>query len=605
MVEEGTTRESGPPERRQTPHDPHGIQYGRRRTDKPAMRKSQFFVTFCHWSMVALLIIETVTGMRMGWGYAQSPLGGPAGFWSPLLNSLAPRGEFFGFNIMTVHNIGAWLLLVDVIVYLVYLFRSRAFKRISVSSSDIQTVKQFADNGDFWQSKKALWSANLLVYWFGFLAIFILLATGVALYRVDLGWHHYMGGYWMTRFLHTLFTYLFLPFTVLHVLLQWRFGTLWSIFRVSFHGRHFAAGCLGLTLAAVVVSGLYRWNQMAETLKVRPLAARQSAPLIDGDPNDKAWQSAQTIVIKTVKGVNFPTDEIDISVTALHDGKEIYFRFQWDDPDLSVKRLPLLKSPEGWMVMQTGVERKNENTYYEDQLAVYLTTLGNNRGCASSCHLGAGGADNPKGVHYTDGEIADLWHWRAIGSNSTGSLKSALGLVADEYIGPAKPLPEDGAARYSGGLDLDPGVGGYRQNFTKLETTKPLSQTKVLPVKLPAALPVKLTLDLKSVELDGPWWIADSTGVSYARALDHYPLWTVLPSVLVTPLQGDRGNVGSRARWHKGRWTVEMKRVLDTKSKFDIAFKPGTSVYMSVAAFNRTETRHSEHLRPIRLQIQR
>jgi hypothetical protein len=49
---------------------------------------------------------------------------------------------------------------------------------------------------------------------------------------------------------------------------------------------------------------------------------------------------------------------------------------------------------------------------------------------------------------------------------------------------------------------------------------------------------------------------------------------------------------------------VEMKRVFDTKSKYDIGFKPGESVYLSVAAFNRTETRHSEHLRPIRLQLQ-
>ena len=154
-VEEPTGKSAATPERRKAPDDPHGVQYGRRSSDKPATRKSQFFVTFCHWSMVALLIIETATGMRMGWGYAESPLGGPAGFWSPLLNSLAPRGEFFGFNIMTVHNICAWLLLIDVIVYLVYLFRSSAFKRIKVSNSDIQTVKQFADKGDFWQSKKA------------------------------------------------------------------------------------------------------------------------------------------------------------------------------------------------------------------------------------------------------------------------------------------------------------------------------------------------------------------------------------------------------------------------------------------------------------------
>jgi hypothetical protein len=340
---------------------------------------------------------------------------------------------------------------------------------------------------------------------------------------------------------------------------------------------------------------------MAVTLRVKRLQVGQKAPLIDGDPNDEVWNSAKMITIKTVKGINFPEDELDISVTALHDGKEVYFRFQWDDPDLSVKRFPLLKTPDGWMVMQTGMERKNENTYYEDQLAVYLTTLRNNRGCASSCHLGAGDPNNPKGVHYTSGEIADLWHWRAISTNPTGSLKGELGLVFDEYIGPAKPLPVDPEVRYSGGHDIDSGKGGYRENFVKLDSNKPLSQTQVRPIKFPSVMRAKLTLDLQNVEADGPWWIADSVGVPYSRYLDRYPLWTVMPSVLVTPLEGDRGDVWSRASWKKGRWTVEIKRALDTKSKYDVKFKPGKSVYMSVAAFNRTETRHSEHLRPIRL----
>jgi hypothetical protein len=78
----------------------------------------------------------------------------------------------------------------------------------------------------------------------------------------------------------------------------------------------------------------------------------------------------------------------------------------------------------------------------------------------------------------------------------------------------------------------------------------------------------------------------------------------VIPSVLVAPLEGDRADVYSRASWKKGRWTVEMKRALNTHSKYDVKFNPGKSVYMSVAAFNRTETRHSEHLRPIRVFLQ-
>jgi hypothetical protein len=505
---------------------------------------------------------------------------------------------------MTVHNVGAWLLLIDVVVYIVYLFHSGALKRLRLTLGDIQTLKQAADKGGFWESKQALWSANLAVYWFGFLSIFILLVSGIALYRVDLGWHHYMGGYRMTHVLHGLFTYLFLPFTFIHVLLQWQFGTFWSIFKASFYGRHLAAGCLGLILASGAVSGLYTWNQLPVTLKVNRLPAGQKAPIIDGDASDKIWNGAKSVVIKTVKGINNPKDDVDIAVTALHDGKEIYLIFQWNDPDLSIKRFPLLKTPEGWMVMQTGMEQKNENIYYEDKLAVYITTLRNNRGCASSCHLGGGGPHNAKGVHYTDGEIADLWHWKAISSNGGGSLKGELGMVFDEYLGPAKALPPGSEADYASGQGTDPGKGGYRENFMKLNPAKRITETQVQPLKLPPVIKTKLTLDPEKVEEDGPWWIPEGSGVPYSRNFDRYPLWTVIPSVLVAPLEGDRADVYSRASWKKGRWTVEMKRALNTHSKYDVKFNPGKSVYMSVAAFNRTETRHSEHLRPIRVFLQ-
>jgi len=53
-----------------------------------------------------------------------------------------------------------------------------------------------------------------------------------------------------------------------------------------------------------------------------------------------------------------------------------------------------------------------------------------------------------------------------------------------------------------------------------------------------------------------------------------------------------------------GRWTLEMRRVLDTKSAFDVAFSTERPVYISVATYNRTQTRHSEHIRPVRVVLQ-
>ncbi len=50
--------------------------------------------------------------------------------------------------------------------------------------------------------------------------------------------------------------------------------------------------------------------------------------------------------------------------------------------------------------------------------------------------------------------------------------------------------------------------------------------------------------------------------------------------------------------------TLEVSRQLDTQSEYDVAFSTARPVYLSVAAFNRTQTRHSEHIRPIKVTLQ-
>jgi hypothetical protein len=70
------------------------------------------------------------------------------------------------------------------------------------------------------------------------------------------------------------------------------------------------------------------------------------------------------------------------------------------------------------------------------------------------------------------------------------------------------------------------------------------------------------------------------------------------------PFQGDRADVRVKAAWHQGRWTLEVRRVLDTTSKFDVPFMIDTPVYLTVATYNRTQTRHGEHITPIKVILQ-
>ena len=51
-------------------------------------------------------------------------------------------------------------------------------------------------------------------------------------------------------------------------------------------------------------------------------------------------------------------------------------------------------------------------------------------------------------------------------------------------------------------------------------------------------------------------------------------------------------------------WTMIVSRDLKTGSKFDQDFIPGRELYMWVAVFDHTQTRHTRHTRPVRLVVQ-
>ena len=60
----------------------------------------------------------------------------------------------------------------------------------------------------------------------------------------------------------------------------------------------------------------------------------------------------------------------------------------------------------------------------------------------------------------------------------------------------------------------------------------------------------------------------------------------------------------AKGAWKDGRWTLETRRVLDTGSKYDVAFVPGKPVYITVSTYNRAQSRHSEHIKPVRVMLQ-
>jgi hypothetical protein len=73
--------------------------------------------------------------------------------------------------------------------------------------------------------------------------------------------------------------------------------------------------------------------------------------------------------------------------------------------------------------------------------------------------------------------------------------------------------------------------------------------------------------------------------------------------VLLTPEEAERStHITGAARWASGRWSLEVKRRLQTGDPFDVAIK--TRALMWVGAFDHAETWHTYHVRPLELEVE-
>jgi hypothetical protein len=393
-------------------------------------------------------------------------------------------------------------------------------------------------------------------------------------------------------------------YIAVHIFAQIKTGTFWQIFRPRLD--YAAATAIAVILAgAAVTAAVVADRQNFDELLV---ARVTEPPVIDGLGDDAAWRQANVAEIRTARGTNFDGGEALVQVRAVHDGERVYFQFRWPDPQRSQKHLPLVKVEGGWKVMQSAYEIDDENDYYEDKFSVVLArlpALG-----SGTAHLGQdliGGPHRPvnRGLHFTqDGSLADMWHWKSV---RTGGMSPSI--VDDNFFGP--PMPSETAGvRYTGGYSQDPKeAGNYILNWDKLDPDKPLNDTLVLPKFLPASAALlsrmgETTLD-PTVSDEGTWYLRQDEVVPYDAALDDYPLGTVLPGVVIAgAFIGDRGDLLGGAQWRDGYWTLEVSRLLDTGSEYDLALVRDRPAYLWVAAFNHSQTRHSQHLHPVQVDLE-
>ncbi len=571
---------------------------------EPRKPRPHLFVTLSHWAMVVLITLSFVTGIRLSWSFQDSPFRS----WSFLFEGIAPEGTLLGINLLTLHVVISFLMIGVIGIYVAYMFSSGASRRLRLSGQTFQRIRQGAFVRGLWWSKSALWASNLLVYWLGFVFVLVLVFTGLDIYRVDWGLSSFVGGYDVSRFLHSFIAYLWIPYTILHMALQWCFGRFWTIFKAQVYAPHIRAGLIGIALALPIAVGFYAFDKMPIALTAKQIPPDLLAPVLDGEANDAAWQYADTISVRTVKGANNAAGHVDVAMQALHDGQRVYFKFEWDDPEASYKRFPLLKTAGGWRVLETEKKWGDEDVYYEDKFSLYVTDVPGGS-CADTCHLGVGPhakRDQKHGLHYTNGEVGDVWHWKAVRTNYMHVYSTEPGYMDDQHFRPLdKPIPDEVKKRYKGGYHPDPKTGGgYKYNYVKLDADKPLSEARVQPLFLPQNLDIRPNADPTTSEAGFTWWLHEATSVPYSEELDTYPEGTLLPNIVTEPFRGDRADVRAKAAWHRGRWTLEVSRVLDTQSEYDVAFSTKRPVYLTLAPYNRSQTRHSEHIKPVRLTLE-
>jgi hypothetical protein len=351
----------------------------------------------------------------------------------------------------------------------------------------------------------------------------------------------------------------------------------------------------------------------SDTLVIHRIDAAD-APVLDGDTSDRVWRNIEPISVLTNQGGNLDgKGDSRVEIRAAHDGEWAYFLFTWEDPTRSLKQLPMVKERNGWHLLQNGYWNGDEHDYNEDKFSVLFTTLDVTLAGDRTFHASpeavsdAPSTKTGRGLHYTPGEgiYADVWQWKATSGGPTGWLD-------DDHFGPPLPPTPQQAKNlvpYKGGFEPDPGTANYSDNF--VVDVDADGNRNVTPRRLPKDVAAMtkamgdISLDPNVGESDGArWFMTETESVPYSAEADQsLPIGTVIPGVIIAgDYTGDRADVRCAARWAAGHWALEVARRMDTHSKYDIPFKSG--IYMRVSVFDHVQVRHTRHVRPIRVEVE-
>lgn len=272
------------------------------------------------------------------------------------------------------------------------------------------------------------------------------------------------------------------------------------------------------------------------------------------------WDQAKPLVVQLANGNGMDDGRTQLTLQALHNGDELFVKAEWNDDDEDYGYWPWKKTGDGWEYMQTSAN--DECHCYEDKFSLVFPIEPDGDferfGCAASCHLHGDYGWGYKGST----RLLDVWHWKSARTGPTGQVDDKYWSVVDfdsEDIG-RHGDPKDG--------------GGYVKNR---------SDDKNHPLFLP---------DSPAAVFQGS--IPKEHAVEYTAAAGAaVKTDETIPGVVTDAFLGDRGNVDCKSQYQNGRWTLFMRRKLDTGSRYDVQFAPGDRYAFGCAAFDHSGKRHA------------
>lgn len=456
-----------------------------------------------------------------------------------IVDFIAPAG-----NIYKLHILSGILLIATAIFYLVYIMMTKESRRLF----DLFSFRQYT-------------SVKKIIYLLSFFVSLVSIFTGYAIYS---GLYIGPDGYLFNSLLHHWCFRLITIFIILHIIetLVSRKTSIGEIFLRKLEENHLnkRAIIFAVALSLVVMIMSIRLFDASEVIYCEE---QNRFVIVDGRENEIEWYGVDSIQVRTFGGSNFPSSMTEATIKTFHNKQKIYFLIKWADPTRSYNR-QLIKTDSGWV--REVSQYKNiygENIFSEDKLGMYFSREDN---CASTCHIGSG--NNKLGLHYTGNDTADVWQWMAVSTNPADEADDRWWGGYENDI-------------YGGQHFENKASGGYKSNLND-----DWQQPYFLPINI----------------LSRNWiWYGSSGYEAYNDKADSFSIGYRIPSVLVAPTLGDRGDVTASGKWRNGYWIIELSRKISTGSDFDTPFRG--ELYFGIALFDNAEIKHTYHLKPIKLII--